>query len=140
MWKSQWLALAFVLSLIKAIMYFIKAQSEMTLLHHLTSNVSSLFSTTPDVKIWFKKWLKYLPKLVTNDREQYKDNNNNDSTIKYLQPNNHNLLDLAKKHYENLVETFTNNAINDSSFSSNTIPVELPVTTATSHCGIWIFF
>ena len=140
MWKSQWLAVAFVLSLIKTIMYFIKAQTQMTLLHHLTSNVSSLFSTTPDVKIWFKKWLRYLPKLVTNDREQYKDNNNNDSTIKYLQPNNHNLLDLAKKHYENLVETFTNNAINDSSFSSNTIPVELPVTTATPHCGICIFF
>ena len=78
--------------------------------------------------------------LTTNDREQYKDNNNNDSAIKYLQPNYHNLLDLAKKHYENLVETSTNNAINDSSFSSNTIPVELPVTTATSsHCGICIF-
>jgi hypothetical protein len=76
--------------------------------------------------------------LNTNDREQYKDNNNNDNAIKYLQPNNDNILDLAEKHYENLVEAFTNNAIN-ASFSSNPIPVELPVTTATSSpCGICI--
>jgi hypothetical protein len=76
--------------------------------------------------------------LTTNDREQYKDNNNNDNAIKYLQPNNDNILDLAEKHYENLVEAFTNNAIN-ASFSSNPIPVELPVTTATSSpCGICI--
>ena len=75
--------------------------------------------------------------LTTNDREQYKDNNNNDNTIKYLQPNNDNILDLAEKHYENLVEAFTNNAINAS--SSNPIPVELPsVTTATSPCSICI--
>jgi hypothetical protein len=32
--------------------------------------------------------------LTTNDREQYKDNNNNDSSNKYLQPNNDNILDL----------------------------------------------
>jgi hypothetical protein len=50
--------------------------------------------------------------LTTNDREQYKDNNNNDNVIKYLQPNNDNILDLAEKHYENLVEVLTNNAIN----------------------------
>ncbi|MDW3632069.1 MAG: hypothetical protein QOK71_11565 [Nitrososphaeraceae archaeon] len=47
--------------------------------------------------------------LTTNDREQYKDNNNNDSSNKYLQPNNDNILDLAEKHYENLFEAFTNN-------------------------------
>src|SRR5215207_7542489 len=82
--------------------------------------------------------LKSHPKMIniiykilnTNDREQYKDNNNNDNVIKYLQPNNDNILDLAEKHYENLVEALTNNAINAS--SSNPIPVELPVTTATS--------
>ena len=75
--------------------------------------------------------------LNTNDREQYKDNNNNDNVIRYLQPNNDNILDLAEKHYENLVEALTNNAINAS--SSNPIPVELPVTTATSSpCGICI--
>ena len=34
--------------------------------------------------------------LTTNYREQYKDNNNNDSAIKYLQPNNDNVLDLPK--------------------------------------------
>ena len=33
--------------------------------------------------------------LTANDREQYKDNNNNDNVIKYHQPNNDNLLDLA---------------------------------------------
>ena len=33
--------------------------------------------------------------LTTNYREQYKDNNNNDSAIKYFQPNNDNILDLA---------------------------------------------
>jgi hypothetical protein len=68
--------------------------------------------------------------LTTNDLEQYKDNNNNNNVIKYLQPNNDNILDLAEKHYENLVEALTNNAINAS--SSNPIPVELPVTIATS--------
>ena len=47
--------------------------------------------------------------LTTNYREQYKDNNNNDSSKKYLQPNNDNILDLAEKHYENLFEAFTNN-------------------------------
>jgi hypothetical protein len=47
--------------------------------------------------------------LTTNDREQYKDNNNNDSSNKYLQPNNDNILDLAEKHYKNLFEAFTNN-------------------------------
>ena len=30
--------------------------------------------------------------LTTNDREQYKDNNNNDNVIKYIQPNNDNIL------------------------------------------------
>jgi hypothetical protein len=47
--------------------------------------------------------------LTTNDREQYKDNNNNDSSNKYLQPNNDNILDLAEKRYQNLFEAFTNN-------------------------------
>ena len=77
--------------------------------------------------------------LTTNDREQYKDNNNNDIAIKYLQPNNDNILDLAEKHYENLVEAFTNNPIN-ASFSFNPIPVQLPITTATSPCGICIVY
>jgi hypothetical protein len=76
--------------------------------------------------------------LTTNYREQYKDNNNNDNAIKYLQPNNDNILDLAEKHYENLVEALTNNAINVSS-SSNPISVKRPVTTATSsRCKIGI--
>ena len=84
------------------------------------------------------KMIKIIYKiLTTNDREQYKDNKNNDNVMKYLQRNNDNILDLAEKHYQNLVEALTNNAINAS--SSNPIPVELPVTIATSSpCGIRI--
>jgi hypothetical protein len=44
-----------------------------------------------------------------NDGEQHKDNNNN--ITKYLEANKHNLLDLAEKHYKNLVEALRNNAI-----------------------------
>ena len=40
--------------------------------------------------------------LTTNDREQYKDNNNNDSAINIFNPINDNILDFAEKHYENL--------------------------------------
>ena len=36
--------------------------------------------------------------LITNDCEQYKDNTNYNA-IKYLQPNNDNILDLAEKYY-----------------------------------------
>ena len=68
----------------------------MTLIHHLTS-MSVTYSA-------LQQTLKTDPKmsniiyqiLTTNDREQYKDNNNNDSAIKYLQPNNDNILDFQK--------------------------------------------
>jgi hypothetical protein len=43
-----------------------------------------------------------------NDGEEHKDNN----IIKYLESNKDNLLDLAEKNYENLVEALTNYAIN----------------------------
>ena len=42
--------------------------------------------------------------LITNDREQYKDNNNNDSAIKYFQPNNDNILDLTEKPTKTLLK------------------------------------
>jgi hypothetical protein len=44
----------------------------------------------------------------TNDAELHKDNNN---VIKYLEFNQDSLLYLAQKHYENLLEALTNNAI-----------------------------
>jgi hypothetical protein len=54
-----------------------------------------------------------------NDSEQYKDNHIN--IIKYLEFNKDNLLDLAEKHYKNIVEALTNNVINTAADSSNSI-------------------
>jgi hypothetical protein len=47
------------------------------------------------------------------------DNKDNNNIIKYLESNKDNILNLAEKHYENLVESLTNNAIDTtaSSFS-----------------------
>ena len=61
--------------------------------------------------------LKSDPELVNvihkiptmNDSEQRKDNDIN--ITKYLEFNKDNLLDLAKKNYEDLVEVLTNNAM-----------------------------
>jgi len=61
--------------------------------------------------------LKSDPELVnvihkipaTNNSEQRKDNDIN--ITKYLEFNKDNLLDLAKKNYEDLVEVLTNNAM-----------------------------
>jgi DNA-binding CsgD family transcriptional regulator len=46
-----------------------------------------------------------------NDGEQYKDNNDNNNIVKYLESNKDSILGLAEKQYENLVEALTNNAI-----------------------------
>ena len=46
---------------------------------------------------------------TVNDGERDKDNN----ITKYLEFNKDSLIDLAEKHYENLVEVLTNNAINN---------------------------
>jgi septal ring factor EnvC (AmiA/AmiB activator) len=65
-------------------------------------------------------------KIVTaNDGEQQKDNN--DNAIKYLESHKDNILDLAEKNYENVVEALTNNAINNgaASTSSFTFPNSL---------------
>jgi predicted transport protein len=56
--------------------------------------------------------------LTANDGEQDKDNNN-DNVIKYLESNKDNLLDLAEKYYESLVEALTNNAISAAASSSS---------------------
>lgn len=53
-----------------------------------------------------------------NDSKQHKDNDNN-SITKYLESNKHNILDLAEKHYENIVEAMTNNAVNSAVASSS---------------------
>ena len=58
--------------------------------------------------------------LSTNDGEQHKDYNN---IVKYLESNKNNILDLAEKHYGNLVEALTNNVIATASSSFNsTLP------------------
>ena len=51
---------------------------------------------------------------TTNDGEQHKDDNNNNA-LKYLEVNKNSLSDLAEKHYENLVEALTNNAVANTS-------------------------
>ena len=51
-----------------------------------------------------------------NDGEQYKDNNNN--ITKYLEHNKDLILNLGEKHYENLVEAFTKNAIDTAADAS----------------------
>ena len=52
-----------------------------------------------------------------NDGEQHKDNNANNNIVKYRESNTDNILDLAEKHYENIVESLTNNAINTAATS-----------------------
>ena len=53
-----------------------------------------------------------------NDDSSY-NNNNNDNITNYLEANKDILLDLVEKHYENLVESLTNNAINADDTSSS---------------------
>jgi hypothetical protein len=62
-----------------------------------------------------------------NDGEQYKDNNN---IVKYLESNKDSILDLVEKHYENLVEALTNNAIFTATASSDAI-LSLPQSSST---------
>ena len=51
-----------------------------------------------------------------NDGEQHEDPNN---IIQYLEFNKDNLLDLAEKYYENLVEALTNDSISSAAASSS---------------------
>jgi hypothetical protein len=72
--------------------------------------------------------LKSDPELVnvihkiptTNNSEQRKYNDIN--ITKYVECNKDNLLDLAEKHYENLVEAMTNNVIDSAAASCSSNP------------------
>ena len=68
----------------------------MILIHHLTSMSVSYSALHQTLKTDPKMSNIIYKILTTNDREQYKDNNNNDSAIKYLQSNNDNILDFQK--------------------------------------------
>jgi hypothetical protein len=54
--------------------------------------------------------------MSTANNGKHKDNNN---ITNYLEPNKHNLLDLAEKNYGNLVEALATNAINAVGASSS---------------------
>ena len=61
---------------------------------------------------------------AANNGEQHKNDNNN--IKKYLEFNRDRILDFAQKNYENLVEVFTNNAINSAVTSSSNPTISLP--------------
>ena len=63
-----------------------------------------------------------------NDSEQYKDNNN---ITKYLKLNKDHILNLGQKNYENLVEAFTNHAIDTAADSSSNPTSSLPQSSST---------
>ena len=54
---------------------------------------------------------------IANNGEQHKDNDN--SITKYLESNKDRILNLGEKNYENLVDTFTNDIINNAATSSS---------------------
>lgn len=58
--------------------------------------------------------------INANNGEQHKDNNNN--SIECIEANKDRLLDLAEKHYENVVEVLTDNAISSAAATSSTDP------------------
>jgi hypothetical protein len=63
--------------------------------------------------------------LTANNSDNHKDNN----VTKYLESNKDNILDLTEKHYENLVEALTNNAIDTA--ASSTPNLSLPSSLST---------
>jgi hypothetical protein len=67
-----------------------------------------------------------------NDGEQNKDNNDI-NIAKYLEINRDSTLDLAEKHYENLVEALTNDTINNAvASSSSNLTLSLPSSSSSS--------
>jgi predicted transcriptional regulator len=67
-----------------------------------------------------------------NDGEQNKDNNDI-NIAKYLEINRDSILDLAEKHYENLVEALTNDTINNAvASSSSNLTLSLPSSSSSS--------
>jgi hypothetical protein len=66
---------------------------------------------------------------IANNGEQHKDNNN--GIAKYLESNKDNLLDLAEKHYQNLVEALTSNAISSAAATFSNPTLSLPQSSST---------
>ena len=64
-----------------------------------------------------------------NDGEQLKDNDN--SITQYLGSNKDKILHLAEKHYESLVDTLTNNAMDTAAISSSSPRLSLPQSSST---------
>ena len=62
--------------------------------------------------------LIYNMPTAANDREQPKESSDNNNIAKYLEANKNSILDLAEKHYENLVEALTKNVITAAASSS----------------------
>ncbi|HEX5904668.1 MAG TPA: hypothetical protein VFY50_01330 [Candidatus Nitrosocosmicus sp.] len=98
-------------------------------LEHITKeNVKAILSDNKKlISVSFAALLQTLktdPQMIkliqnmssANDGEQYKENNN---IVKYLEFNKDSILDLAEKHYENLVEALTNSAISNTAASSS---------------------
>jgi hypothetical protein len=65
----------------------------------------------------------------TNDGEQHDDKNNN--ITQYIESNNDKILHLAEKHYESLVDTLTNNAMDTAAISSSSPRLSLPQSSST---------
>jgi hypothetical protein len=66
-----------------------------------------------------------------NDDGQRKDNDTNNIITKYLEFNKDRLLHVVEKNYENLVEAFTNNAIDAAANSSYNPTSSLPHSSST---------
>jgi hypothetical protein len=73
--------------------------------------------------------------LIANDSEEHKDSNNN--AIKYLESNMDNILDLAEKNYENLVEALTNNVMNTAANSSYNPKLSLPQSSSSTFPNLY---
>jgi hypothetical protein len=63
-----------------------------------------------------------------NDGEQYKGNNN---IVQYLESNKDRLLYLTEKHYENLVDALTNNAISSAAITFSNPTLSMPQSSST---------
>ncbi|HKG30584.1 MAG TPA: hypothetical protein VKA91_04880 [Nitrososphaeraceae archaeon] len=72
--------------------------------------------------------------LTANDSEQQKDDNNGNA-IKYFESNKDNILDLAEKHFKNLVEALTNNAIALTAAASSNPGLLLPSSSSSKFLG-----
>jgi hypothetical protein len=64
-----------------------------------------------------------------NDGEQYRGNNNN--IVQYLESNKDRLLYLTEKHYENLVDALTNNAISSAAITFSNPTLSMPQSSST---------